>query len=199
MLRQVPARALATPLSVVVLGLLAEHPQLHPYAMRRLISERGHEQTVGRRGGSLYDAVRRLDGAGLIVAIASEREGRRPERTTYAITDAGRIAVREWLRDGLRDPERPESFRAAISFMYALDRDEAIGRLRERFERLDQTIAHAEAELSQAAERGVGEIFLSEERYAQHMRKAERDWLSGFTERLSNGSLRWPEPPAPSG
>lgn len=197
MLNQVPSRALSSPLSVVVLGLLAEHRQLHPYAMRRLISERGHEQTVARRGGSLYDAVRRLDGAGLIVAVASEREGRRPERTTYAITDAGGTALREWVRDGLRNPERHESFRAAISFMYAVGRDEAIARLRERSERIRQTIAHAEAELSKAAERGVREIFLSEERYAQNMRKAERDWLAGFTDRLSDGSLQWPDPPAP--
>lgn len=189
------SRALSSPLSVVVLGLLAEHQQLHPYAMRKLIAERGHEQTIGRRGGSLYDAVRRLEQNGLIDAVGSEREGRRPERTSYAITLEGTAALREWVRDGLRDPDRPDSFRAAMSFMFALGREETITRLQERHDRLEQTIAHAETELAKAAQAGVEEIFLSEERYAQHVREAERDWLAGFTEKLRDGALHWPAAP----
>jgi hypothetical protein len=40
----------------------------------------------------------------------------------------------------------------------------------------------------------VPEIFLSEERYAQHLRVAERDWVDGFAHRLRSGQLVWPRP-----
>jgi DNA-binding PadR family transcriptional regulator len=184
-------------MSVVILGLLAEQKELHPYAMRRLISERGHERAVGRRGASsLYDTVRRLEHAGLVQALGSQREGRRPERTTYAITDAGRAALRDWVRNGLRDPERPESFGAAISFMYALGREDAIRRLQERRERLERRILDAESALASARAEGVEEIFLSEERYAQRIREAESDWVADFAEKLRGGALHWPEPSA---
>ena len=51
-----PPRTLRSPLSIVILGLLAEQP-LHPYAMRVLMRERGHDRIVKKGAASLYDTV----------------------------------------------------------------------------------------------------------------------------------------------
>jgi DNA-binding PadR family transcriptional regulator len=82
-----PPRKLRSPLALVVLGLLAEEP-MHPYAMRQRISERAHDRLPGVRPASLYDVVQRLSEAGLVNAGEPSREGNRPERIGYVITDA---------------------------------------------------------------------------------------------------------------
>jgi DNA-binding PadR family transcriptional regulator len=187
------SRALRTPLSLVVLGLLAEQP-LHPYGIRVLMRERGHDRIVKARPASLYDAVTRLDNAGLVAVQESTRDGRRPERTVYRITEPGKEALGAWLREGLTDFESSERFIAALSFMYALPRAEVIVLLSQRVDRLGALIEDVDAALQEALDAGVGEIFLSEERYAQALRDADRDWLAGFIRRLQDGTLRWPRP-----
>src|SRR5207237_9476953 len=99
--------------------------------MKMRIKERGHEQVIQVKGGSLYDTVERLQRQGLIQPKETEREGRRPERTVYTITDAGRDELRTWLRQLLAEPahEYPK-FAAALAFMLALYKDGAMKLLR---------------------------------------------------------------------
>jgi DNA-binding PadR family transcriptional regulator len=188
-----PIRGLRSPLSLVVLGLLAEQ-SLHPYGIRVLMRERGHDRIVKARPASLYDAVTRLTDAGLIEVQESTRDGRRPERTVYRITNPGREELRAWVRDGLRDLESSERFVSALSFMFSLPKGEAVALLEERTEAVAATIDAGDGALAEALAAGVGEIFLSEERYTQSLRQAEYDWLAGFTQRLRDGTLRWPRP-----
>jgi DNA-binding PadR family transcriptional regulator len=188
---------LRNPLSLVLLGLLAEQP-LHPYGMRGLIRERGHERIVKARPASVYDAVARLAAAGLIAVQGSGRAGRRPERTVYRITDQGVAALQSWVREGLTDVDVPERFVAALAFMYALPKREALSLLHRRTSAVVELIDTTETALAQVISSGVPEIFLSEERYAQALRRAERDWLAAFTDELQKGKLRWPRPAASS-
>jgi DNA-binding PadR family transcriptional regulator len=186
-------RKLRSPLSLVVLGLLAEEP-LHPYAMRQRISERAHDRLPGVRLASLYDTVQRLAGAGLVRASEPSREGNRPERVIYTITAAGGEALTSWVVQSLRDPQRQEEFPAALSFMYALGRDRVIETLRSRAQTLSGSITADEAALADAEASGVPAIFLSEHRYWLALRRAERDWITTFTESLQTGALSWPTP-----
>jgi DNA-binding PadR family transcriptional regulator len=190
---RVAPRALQSPLSIVVLGLLAEQPQ-HPYAMRVLIRERGHERIAGRGGASLYDTVRRLERAGLVEAEQTEREGRRPERTVYRITASGGRELAAWVREALADPERTGQFPAALSFMYVLGADEAIAHLQARADTLGELVERADAAIAAALGAGVPSIFLSEERHAQSQRRAERQWIDDFITQVHHGDLRWPQP-----
>lgn len=160
--------------------------------LRTLMRERGHERTVRNGGASLYDAVRRLERAGLIEVQSSSRDGRRPERTTYRITTTGRVELQEWVRSGLAEPGSAKAFEAAIAFMYVLPKNEASELLEDRVTALDTLIERAERGIGEAAQR-VPAVFLSEERYAQHMRIAERDWVLQFAGCLRSGQLRWPE------
>ena len=43
--------------------------------------------------------------AGYIEPVETSREGRRPERTTYRITEAGKAELMDWLRELLSIPE----------------------------------------------------------------------------------------------
>jgi DNA-binding PadR family transcriptional regulator len=186
-----PPRKLRSPLALVVLGLLAEEP-LHPYAMRQRIGERAHDRLPGVRPASLYDAVQRLAGAGLVSGGEPSRAGNRPERVRYAITGAGREALAEWVADTLSDAGRSDGFPAALSFMYALGPGRVTDLLAVRAQALGASIAAGEAALAEAEREGVPPIFLSEQRYQLALRRAEHDWIAAFIERLRSGSLAWP-------
>ncbi len=79
-----------SPLAVAVLSLLHAGP-LHPYAMQRLIKLWGKDRVVnvGQRA-NLYKTIRRLEQAGLVAVLHTERDQRYPERTVYELTDEGR-------------------------------------------------------------------------------------------------------------
>src|SRR5205814_7427200 len=89
-----------TPLALAVMNLLMERP-MHPYEMKSTMKERGHDQVIRLKGGSIYDTVERLEAGGFIKSQETSREGRRPERTVYSITEAGRDGRRDWMAERL--------------------------------------------------------------------------------------------------
>src|SRR5918912_4177285 len=110
-----------TPLALAVLSLLLESP-MHPYEMRSKMLERGHDAVIKLKGGSLYDTVERLQRLEFIEPVQTTREGRRPERTVYRITETGREELKVWLRELLSEPvqEYPQ-FAAGLAFMAGLE------------------------------------------------------------------------------
>jgi DNA-binding PadR family transcriptional regulator len=190
----VSPKKIRSPLSLVVLGLLAEEP-LHPYAIRTRISERAHDRLPGVRPASLYDVVQRLEEAGLLTPGEPGREGHRPERVQYTITEAGREALAGWVAGSLADLSRGDEFPAALSFMYALGRDRVVEILRARAAALAASLDADETALARAEAGGTPPVFLSEHRYQLALRRAEHAWLGTFTQALRTGELRWPGPP----
>lgn len=56
----------------------------------------------------------------------SERRGGRPERTVYAITDAGRAELVDWVRDLVGSPEHGVTgLKAGLSLLSVLAPDDA--------------------------------------------------------------------------
>src|SRR5436853_7696665 len=110
--------------------------------MKSKMKERGHDQVVRIAGGSIYDTVERLEEGGFITAQETSREGRRPEKTTYAITDHGREEILGWLREMLAQPvnDYPQ-FAAALAFFAALDKDEVARLLKARTALLESEVA----------------------------------------------------------
>jgi PadR family transcriptional regulator AphA len=92
-----PSSTLTTT-SYALLGLLS----LRPWTSYELAQQM--QRTLGfiwpRAERKIYDEPKRLEGLGLATAVR-DSVGKRP-RTTYAITDAGRAALEEWLTT---DPE----------------------------------------------------------------------------------------------
>src|SRR5438128_8532713 len=136
-----------TPLALAVMNLLLERP-MHPYEMKSKMKERGHDQVIKIKGGSIYDTVVRLEEGGFIKSQAPSREGRRPERTVYEITAIGRDEIKDWLRDLLSQPvhEYPQ-FAAALAFIGGLTKEEVVHLLQVRMVGLEARIAAVDTQL----------------------------------------------------
>lgn len=187
------ARLPRTPLTLAVLNLLSER-SMHPYEMKTLMRERGHDGVIKLKGGSVYDTVERLQRLGFIDTVETSREGRRPERTVYAINEAGRDELKAWLRDMIARPvnDYPQ-FAAALAFVVGLqDREEVISELGRRAMALEAQIAADETMLRSMAKSAIPRIFGIELEYAQAMRRAEMEWVRRFIEELKDGDL-WPD------
>jgi DNA-binding PadR family transcriptional regulator len=183
---------LLTPLATMMLASLNERP-MHCYEMYRLMLERHEDRVVKVKPGSLYHAMDRLVAHGLAEAVGIDREGGRPERTTYRITDAGRAAMSTWVREGLAEPvnEYPR-FPVAIGEAHNLPRAEVGELLRRRIATLQCELDEAAALLEKAADRQALEVHLLDAHYMTEMTRAEIGWLSRLVTRVENEELAWP-------
>ncbi len=171
-------RAVANPLALAVLVTLSERP-MHPYEMATTMRAYGKERSIKLNYGSLYTVVGNLAKHGLITATAASRAGRRPERTVYEITEAGRQEVEDWMADLVAVPvkEYPQ-FEAALSELPVLHPSRALELLKDRIAALEQAIADSRAEL--AGLTGIPRLFLLEAEYHVAMREAELAWVRGL-------------------
>src|SRR6266568_6004888 len=134
-------RPVSNPLALAVLASLYEKP-MHPYEMAATMRERGKEHSIKLNYGSLYTVVDNLAKYSLIEAIEARREGRRPERTVYRLTDTGRTELDDWMSELLAVPvkEYPQ-FEAALSLMPVIHPDQVHTLLRDRVTALQKGIA----------------------------------------------------------
>lgn len=184
-----------TPVALSVLNLLNERP-MHPYEMRSLMRERRHDRAFRIRESSVYDTVSRLADRGFIEPVEVNREGRRPERTVYAITEEGRDELLVWLWDLTSEPatEYP-AFAAPLMFIYSLGRDRAMAALFQRAARLEAEISASDAFVRAYKQEAPGfpRIFAIEDEYAQAMRRAELAWVRTVVAELRDGTFPWPD------
>lgn len=179
-----------TPMGVMVLALLREG-DMHPYEMVRLMRARRDERLLPVTHGTLYHTVARLQRAGLIDEIGIDRDGNRPERTTYTLTDAGGLALCDWLRRELADAERPAEFRIALAEAHNLERQEVVDCLRTRHAALrDAHIAHRDG-LAEARAASVPEQVLVEFERQEVLLDAELRWLDSLLDRLDARLFPW--------
>ncbi len=181
-----------TPLGIAVLALLNERP-MHPYEMFQLLVERHQDRVVKVRPGSLYHTVERLADAELVRVTGTDRAGNRPERTTYAITAAGRAALTGRVGELLRAPvnEYP-SFLVALGEAHNLDRQTVATLLRERAKHLQAQIDELTEWISGARRMGVDEAYWLAADYERAQQRAERGWLRRLADRIESKELPWP-------
>ena len=120
-------RTVSNPLALAVLAELLLGP-LHPYEIGRRLKEHGKDRNIKYNRGSLYMVVEQLRKAGFVTSEATVRDTARPERTVYALTDAGREEFYDWMRELVADPvhEYPQ-FGVALSLLSAIAPPEAAG------------------------------------------------------------------------
>jgi DNA-binding PadR family transcriptional regulator len=177
-------------LAMVLLALLMEAP-MHPYRMQRMIKERGQDQLVNvAQRNSVYQALDRLVRDGLVRPAGTGRDGGRPERTTYEITEAGAATLRRWLTAMLPAPARefPE-FPAALAFAAILEPAELHDLLARRIGEQEKRLAAVEGQ----APTGLPRLFLIEDEYRAAMLRAEVAWLRAVVEDLASGRFHWDE------
>ncbi|GAA4020277.1 PadR family transcriptional regulator [Allokutzneria multivorans] len=175
-------------MALAVLSVLAQRP-MHPYEMASMLRARGKDADMGIKWGSLYTVVRNMEKHGLIEAAETVRQGGRPERTIYRITDDGRAEMVDWVRELISVPERERMrFQAGLSVLAALGPEEVETLLRQRLALLER-----EAEDKRAAHerdsREVPRLFLIENEYELALLDAELAWVRAVLDELSEGTF----------
>ena len=182
-------RKVSNPLALAVMALLYERP-MHPYEMVSVMRERGKHESVRLKYSSLYSVVEALVREGFISPRETMREGRRPERTVYELTDAGRVEFLGWLRELLSVPAKEYTqFAAGLTFLPALPPDEAAELLDGRVRRLEEEVGEMRSVLDSAMEEGLPRLFLIESEHELILREAELRWVRELVSDISEGTL----------
>lgn len=179
-------------LGLIVLWQLVDGPK-HVYGIQKLLQEQAKDRVVNVRSrASLYQALERLMRLGLVEVQETVRREGYPDRVVYAITDEGRAAAREWLREMLRTTGgRYPEFIAALSILFGLEPEDARRQLELRAEALAAELADAQALLDGYP--ALPRLFLLEEEYRRAVLDAELSWLRGVIADLDEGRLTWSE------
>ena len=181
-------RKVANLMALAVLSVVIQRP-MHPYEMASALRAFGKDQDMEIKWGSLYTVVRNMERHGLIEAVESTRQGRRPERTVYRITGAGREELVDWTRELVSTPQRaPDAFRAGLSVLSVIPPAEAARLLRQRLERLEAEAAQLRGQLEQHGSE-VPRLFLVEAEYDMAIRDAEAAWVRSLLDELDSGSF----------
>ncbi|NGO78184.1 PadR family transcriptional regulator [Streptomyces sp. YC504] len=181
-------RKLSNPLALTVLVQLVERP-MHPYEIAQILRRRGKDASTKINYGSLYTVVQNLEKHGFVEVAGVQREGNRPERTLYGITEAGRIEMVEWLSDLLAVPaDEYPIFETALANMGVIPPDEVVRLLKDRIATLDVKAAQGRGALRKLYE-SLPRVFLVEVEYQLHLIEAQIAWLRGFVAEVEDGSL----------
>lgn len=184
-------RKVANLLALAVLSYLSQQP-MHPYELGRTLREHGDARSIKFNHGSLYMVVGQLARAGYITELETSREGQRPERTVYTLTDAGRAEFRDWLRELVAEPEYEyPHFVAALSLIAALPPSEVLTLLRHRLGRLQEARAELRDHIDATLAQGLPELFLIEEEYRLALLAAEASFIEEFIGKITHPETGW--------
>jgi DNA-binding PadR family transcriptional regulator len=179
------------PLALAILSLLSREP-MHPYEMQQRIRMQEIDRVVKITHGTLYNTVERLAAAGLIEPVETTREGRRPERTVFAITGRGSDQMLDSLRDMLMRPATEyRRLAAALSFVSILGPPEVAGLLERRCDEVEARLSGMNTALDSTLKRGVDRVHLIETEYLAALERAEAEWLRATASEIRSGRLTW--------
>lgn len=160
----------------LVLGML-RGGDLHPYEMKRRFEAAMIDCYLSVDVGTLYYAVRQLEKAGAIEAVAQERVARGGMRTIYRITGQG---VAEFEEDFFRqfEEEGPvsQTLYAPLLFLHRVDQAKLAEAIRGRIAQLDDLIAKLAPirdELEPSLSMGGDHLL----RHIEKQRRLDQDWL----------------------
>jgi DNA-binding PadR family transcriptional regulator len=175
-------------MALSVLATVMQRP-MHRYEIASLIRAHGKDQDMGVKWGSLYTVVQNLAKHGFLEIVGTDRQGARPERTIYRITEAGRQEMLDWTRELLSTPE-PESprFAAGLSVQMTLPPGEVIALLRTRLGALEASVEDQRASLAAYA-RDIPRLFLVENEYTLALVEAEAAWVRALLDELETGTF----------
>jgi DNA-binding PadR family transcriptional regulator len=138
---------------LLILWLLSEQ-SLHGYRIKKILDDESLGFWFPIEFGSIYAVLRSLVKGGYVETAAVEQEGRRPQRTRYAITPAGRRHFAELLERAWQElPSPADPFALALAARSDLADErrvpellgERASALRTRLEQLDELARSAPA------------------------------------------------------
>lgn len=187
---------------LLILGALRFLQPAHGYSVRRELESWNADEWANIAYGSIYFALNKLADEGLLREVAGEpeRQGRRPPRVSYVVTERGEEEFQRLLRDYWWD-RRPliDPLQLAASFMDQLPAPERLAVLRHRLLLAEASVAEIDhllaSPLMDLKPAHVRDVFdLSRERALAEMR-----WLQRLIDRLAATAadpVAAPVPPA---
>jgi DNA-binding PadR family transcriptional regulator len=172
---------------MLMLGLIRWVEPVHGYEVRRELISWNVEEWANIAPGSIYHALRKLTDEGLLEEVGTEKVSGRPARTLYRTTRFGREEFERLLRKYWWEPHTTtDPFLAAISFLPALPRREAVLALRNRAAVLRGQVAQGRAASSRwLEEKPVHVSWLMD---LTHVRaEAEIEWCERVAARIEAG------------
>ena len=176
---------------LLILGALRFMQPTYGYEVRRELESWHAEEWANIAYGSIYFALNKMAEEGLLAVREAEQVGKRPARTTYAMTEAGEAEFQRLLREYWWEVKPVVSpFRIAVAFMDQLSPEELIGALRHRTGIIEAGVAGLQAGLDSATfsdekPRHVAEIF----RLLQSGFEAELRWMEQAIAKIERGDL----------
>jgi DNA-binding PadR family transcriptional regulator len=177
---------------LVILGLLRERP-LYGYELKHIIEEHMGDWT-NIAFGSIYFALGKLAEEGCIEQVAIEREGRRPSRSIYEITEAGQAEFLRLLREVWSEVERHYyAIDVGLVFMEALPSEEVEDYLRKRIAQLEAILQHVvEHRAEQVAQPEVPGLAAAVFDHGLAHFQAELDWTRELLDKVEAGVYSFP-------
>jgi DNA-binding PadR family transcriptional regulator len=188
-------RKVANSLAFAVLGTLGERP-MHPYEISTMLRTRGKDMSIKLNYGSLYSVVAALEKQGFIEAVETLRDGNRPERTIYAITESGRAEFEDWLTELIGTPEKEFSqLEAGLAFMLAFPPDRVVDLLDRRATKLAGAIEQLEGTHQTMQSHDFPRVFWVESEFRLDLLRAELTFVNRLAEEIKadalDGSAFW--------
>jgi DNA-binding PadR family transcriptional regulator len=172
-----------------VLACLYERP-MHPYEVAQTLRSRAKHESIRLNYGSLYGVVELLEKRGFVHARETVREGKRPERTIYEITDTGARELNDWLTELVAQPEKEYlQFEAALSLLPVLPPDVAVEVLKERMSKLEVRLAQMQGAQKAALDAGLPRLFEIEGEYVEALARAELEFVGRLVKDIESGEL----------
>jgi DNA-binding PadR family transcriptional regulator len=179
----------SNPLALAVLSCLYERP-MHPYEVAQTLRHRAKQESIKLNYGSLYNVVEGLEKRGFIRVTETVREGRRPERTVYEITETGSREFIDWLSALITTPVKEYlQFEAALSLLPALPPGEAAALLRERINELEHRLNFSKLTMDNMRKAGLPRLFGVENEYVEALMQAELDYVRNLVKEIEGGTL----------
>jgi DNA-binding PadR family transcriptional regulator len=183
------ARKVSNPLALAVLACLAERP-MHPYEMASTLRERHKDDAIKLNYGSLYSVIEALCRHQFIVPKETIKDGKRPERTVFKLTESGSHEHSDWLSELLAEPTKEFThFAAGLSLMPGLPPEEAAALLQRRCEMLELGLARARSVLGYTREKKLARLFVIDREYDAMLRQAELEWTRALVAEIASGKL----------
>ena len=178
-----------------ILGAL-HRGDLHPYEIKRRLSNALVECYTDVDVGTLYYAVRQLVRSGDIAQKTRQKVARGGERTIYRITPQGRKRFQELLLDRFQEKGTvAQTIYPALLFLHLAQLPAVAELLRERLRQTESAMSKIRAIKEQfGAVLGSGNCYLMD--HLIEVRRLDRQWLRRLLSKVQTGKVRAPQPAA---
>ncbi|HEY0803476.1 MAG TPA: PadR family transcriptional regulator [Pseudonocardiaceae bacterium] len=182
-------RAVSNLLGLASLAVLATRP-MHPYEIVSTLQDWNKDDSIKLRYSSVYTVVESLHRAGFVEPVGVARAGRRPERTVYGITAAGRAELQDWLRELISEPVKEyRTFEAALALLPVVEPHVVIELLGVRAGQLRHQLEGLRSLLATAAAQQLPGLFVVESEYRLALVEAELAYVDRLAQRIATDQI----------